>query len=83
MSQTPPDIKDFLDKKNTIAVVGVSHDPSKYGNKVFFDLLRAGYRAMAVHKDGGEIEGQPRYPDLASLPDKPDVVCVVVPPPVT
>jgi len=80
MSQTRPDIKAFLDKKNTIAVVGVSHDPAKYGHKVFFDLLRAGYRALAVHKDGGEIEGIPRYPDLASLPQKPDVVCVVVPP---
>jgi len=83
MSPAQTDPKAFLDKKNVIAVVGVSHDASKYGNKVFFDLLRAGYRVLAVHKDGGEIDGAPRYPDLASLPQKPDVVCVVVPPAVT
>ncbi len=76
-------IQEFLDKNNVFAVVGVSLDPNKYGHKVFFDLFNAGYRVFAVHPEGGEVNGQPRYKNLASLPEKPDVVSVVVPPPVT
>ena len=76
-------IQEFLDKNNVLAVVGVSLDLNKYGHKVFFDLLNAGYKVYAVHPDGGEVRGQPRYQDLASLPEKPDVVSVVVPPAVT
>ena len=76
-------IASFLDKQNIIAVVGVSDSPSKYGNRVFFDLLGAGYKTYAVHPDGGTIGGQKRYPDLRSLPERPDVVDIVVPPAVT
>ena len=50
---------------------------------MFLDLVAAGYTAFAVHPSGGEVEGRPRYPDLASLPSKPDVVSLVVPPAVT
>ena len=76
-------IKEFLDKKNIIAVVGVSTDPKKYGNKVFFDLLESGYKVYAIHKDEGAIDGHVRYPDLKSLPEKPDVVNIVVHPNIT
>ncbi len=76
-------IQEFLDKNNVFAVVGVSLKPDKYGHKVFFDLFGAGYKVYAIHPDGGEVGGQPRYQDLASLPEKPDVACLVVPPPVT
>ena len=80
MSEDTSDVRTFLDKRNVIAVVGVSHNPEKYGNRVFFDLLHAGYNTYAVHRDGGMIGEHPRYADLTSLPEKPDVVNVVVPP---
>ncbi len=73
-------VNEFLDKKNIFAVVGVSSDASKYGHKVFMDLLKAGYQVYAVHPAGGEINGHQRYGSLAELPLKPDVVSVVVPP---
>lgn len=76
-------INEFLDKKNIIAVVGVSSNPQKYGNRVFFDLLENGYKVYAVHKDGGTIKEHVRYPNLKSLPEKPDVVNIVVSPDVT
>ena len=76
-------VSDFLAKNNVIAVVGVSRNPEKYGNKVFFDLLEAGYKVYAIHRDGGAIGEHKRYPDLASLPETPDVVNVVVPSVVT
>ena len=76
-------IKEFLDKKNIIAVVGVSSNPQKYGNRVFFNLLENGYKVYAVHNDGGTIDRYTRYPNLKSLPEKPDVANIVVPPDIT
>jgi predicted CoA-binding protein len=73
----------FLDKKKSIAVVGVSSDPTKYGHKVFFDLLGKGYRVYAVHSDGGEVNGHTRYVHIGDVPEVPSVVTTVVPPAVT
>ncbi len=66
-----------------IAVVGVSSDPSKYGHRVFRDLLVAGYPVFAVNPKGGTIEHQIVYPNLAALPTIPQVVITVVKPEVT
>ena len=76
-------IKEFLDKKNIFAVVGVSLNENKYGNKVFRDLLESGYRVYPIHPDKGMIRNQKRYDSLLSLPKKADVVCLVVPPTVS
>lgn len=65
------------------AVVGASTNPEKYGNRIFRTLRSAGYTVYGVNAGGGEIDGQTLYPSLAALPQKPQVVDLVVPPPVT
>jgi predicted CoA-binding protein len=75
-------ISDFVNRR-VWAVVGASQDRSKYGNRVFRALRDAGYTVYPVNPKGGEIEGSKVYPDLASLPERPDVVDTVVPPAVT
>lgn len=65
------------------AVVGVSHNPRKFGHIIFHDLRRAGYEVQAVGREGGELDGTPLYASLAHLPEPPEVVNVVVPPKVT
>ena len=65
------------------AVVGASNDPRKYGNMIFRDLTRAGYRVYGVNPKGGEIDGVALYVSLDTLPEKPQVVDMVVPPAVT
>ncbi len=72
-------IREFTDLR-VWAVVGASTNASKYGHKIFRDLRNAGYTVYGVNPGGGEIDGQSLYPDLASLPEKPDVVDLVVPP---
>lgn len=62
------------------AVIGVSADREKYGNKIYRDLRHSGYKVYGVNPKLAEIEGDPCYPDLASLPEKPAVVDMVVPP---
>lgn len=66
-----------------VAVVGASRDRAKFGYKVLMDLTGAGYEAYGVNPSCGDIEGVPCYPDLASLPRKPQLVIAVVPPKVT
>lgn len=76
-------IREILERKNVIAVVGASRDPEKYGHQVYRDLKEAGYAVYPVNPNAAEILGDRCYPDLKSLPVKPDVVNVVVPPEVT
>ena len=75
-------IQDFVNRR-VWAVVGVSHDPAKYGHRIFRSLRASGYIVYGVNPKGGEVDGQPLYRALADLPEKVEVVDVVVPPPVT
>jgi len=75
-------IRDFVNRR-VWAVVGVSHDRAKYGNRIFRDLRRAGYVVYGVNPRGGEVDGQALYPSLAGLPDDVEVLDVVVPPEMT
>ena len=76
-------INEFLDKRNVFAVVGVSKDSKKYGNKVYFDLKRAGYTVYPVNPNTNKVSGDKCYPRLRNLPTLPDVVDIVVPPKTT
>ena len=66
-----------------IAVVGVSDDASKYGHRIFRDLLKAGYPVKGVNPKGGFVLGNNIYKDLADIERKPDLVITVVPPAAT
>lgn len=76
-------IDEFLDKRNVFAVVGVSKESEKYGNKVYFDLKRAGYTVYPVNPNAINISGNRCYSNLRNLPTLPDVVDIVVPPKIT
>jgi predicted CoA-binding protein len=76
-------VNEFLNKKNIFAVVGVSKKSEKYGNKVYFDLKRAGYKVYAVNPNASRILNDICYPNLKNLPTTPDVVDIVVPPKIT
>ena len=76
-------INEFLDMRNVFAVIGVSKNKEKYGNKVYFDLKDAGYAVYPINPNVSKISGDRCYPKLRNLPLKPDVVDIVVPPKVT
>lgn len=63
------------------AVFGVSlTDPSKYGSRIFKDLLAAGYTVYAVNPKGGTLFGKTVYPALADIPCEIYGAILVVPP---
>lgn len=73
-------IYEFI-KQPVWSVVGASTNPEKFGNIIFRNLLHKGYRVYGVNRRQGAIEDHQFYPNLSSLPEKPDVVDIVVPPP--
>lgn len=64
----------------TVAVVGATDSPGKYGGIIYRDLKRRGVKVLAVNPHRSEVDGDPAYPDLRSLPVEPDIVNMVVPP---
>lgn len=79
MSSVPDAIQDFLDQER-LAVVGVSRDPRQPANHIFRRLKETGHRVWAVNGSAEEVEGEPCYPDLKSLPEAVEGVVLAVPP---
>ena len=76
-------IADLTDPATTVAVVGATDEPGKYGGRIYRNLKGKGFTVYAVNPSRDTVDGDPCYPDLASLPAPPTIVDVVVPPPVT
>jgi predicted CoA-binding protein len=52
-----------------IAVTGVSRSPKSHGSNIVYRRLRErGYQVFAVNPNAQEVEGDPCYPDLRSIP---------------
>ena len=65
----------------TIAIVGASSDPHKFGNKAVKAYLKQGYEVYPVNPKGGEIAGCQVYPSVADVPvERLDRITVYLPP---
>lgn len=67
-------------KKKVWAVVGASENSSKYGSSIFKKLKSKGYTVYPVSPNYETIYGEVCYKDLSSIPEKPDVLDMVVSP---
>jgi uncharacterized protein len=72
--------EEIMLEKKVWAVVGVSPDPEKYANRIFLRLKAKNYEVYPVNPMYEEVEGEVCYPNLASLPQKPAVINMVVSP---
>jgi len=82
MSKIDTLVKDFLAQKK-IAVVGVSQKRDTGCNSNYAKFKSAGYRVFAVSPHASTFDGDPCYPDLKSIPEKPDAVFILANPRVT
>ena len=75
-----PDAKErlgILRAAKSVAIVGASPNPARSSSFVGTYLLQSSdYRVYFVNPKADEILGQKAYPDLASLPEVPDIVDV-------
>ncbi len=70
-------------KNKNIAIIGVSTNPTKYGHKIFRDLIKAEFRVTGVNPSNGEIFNRKIYKSLREVEPLPDLVITVVPPEIT
>lgn len=68
----------ILRTARTIAVVGLSPDPSRPSHAIGRYLVASGYRVLPVNPAAVEVLGLRSYPDLASIPSDVEVDVVDV-----
>lgn len=82
MSKLKDMVADFLAQEK-IAVVGVSDQRDTGCNLNYRKFKDNGYNVYAVNPRISDFEGDPCYPDLKSIPEKPDAVFILARPQVT
>jgi predicted CoA-binding protein len=71
---------EFLAKKR-VAVTGVSREADGHGGNVVYQRLRdRGYEVFAVNPNAEEVEGDPCYHDLRSIPGGVEAVVIATRP---
>ena len=73
-------IESLKNKSNSIALIGSSNDPRKYGNKILLDLTKKGYTVYPVNKKEKKIEGLKAYKNVEMLEEIPSIINFVIPP---
>ncbi len=65
----------------SVAVVGASRDPAKWGHMLARGALEGEHRRSVylVNRSGGEILGRPAFRSLDELPAAPELVAIAVP----
>ena len=76
--QNPPEdeIRTLLARVRTIAVVGLSPQPSRPSHGVSKSMQRFGYRIIPVRPAVDDVLGERAYASLKDLLEKPDLVDV-------
>ena len=67
----------------SVAVIGASRRRGTVGRSVLDNIRTGGYqgRLFAVNPNARQVSGIPCVPDVASLPETPDLALIAVPPP--
>ena len=69
-------ILEILQNSKTIAVVGLSANPSRASHGVAAYMQAAGYRIIPVNPNESEVLGEKSYVRLEDVPEKVDIVNV-------
>ncbi len=67
----------------TVAVIGASANPNKYGNKAVKAYLQRGYTVYPINHKEKEILGLKVYESIKDVPTRLDIVSVYLPPQIT
>jgi len=76
-----PDIKEILDKNKTIAMIGVSKDPTKPSTIVMKRMQEYGFRVIPVNPraKGEKILGEEVFEKITDIKEKVEIVDVFRP----
>jgi uncharacterized protein len=79
MSTLEEAAQDFLAQRR-IAVAGVSRKGDTAANIIYKKLRDSGYDVFPINPLAKEVEGDPCYPDLATIPGGVDGLVIATPP---
>lgn len=81
-SQRPSDISFFFEPKS-VAVVGATDNPLKFGHYIPLNLIDLGFKGKVypVNLKADKVLGLKAYPRVDLIPDEVDVVAIIVPAP--
>lgn len=82
MMHLMPEFFENLFQPRSVAIVGTSQDPQKWGFHILLNVLKGQYtgRVFAVNPRGSEILGVRVYPSIAQIPEPVDLAVLVAPP---
>jgi predicted CoA-binding protein len=63
----------------SIAVIGATDRPAKYGGIIYRDLKRKGYRVFGVNPYRETVDGDPCWKTVLDLPETPSIADFVIP----
>ena len=74
------DIKPLVAPRS-IAVIGASANPTKSGGVLFNNLIKGDFKGplYPINRSAPEVMGKKAYPVLADVPEKVDLVYIVLP----
>lgn len=74
-------IKENTLSPKSIAIVGASQDKEKIGNVILRNLITGGYngKIFPINPKYKEVEGKECFPDILSIRDSIEMVCIAVP----
>ncbi|MFX0080066.1 MAG: acetate--CoA ligase family protein [Candidatus Hermodarchaeota archaeon] len=72
---------DFFFEPSSVAVVGASRSPVKFGHFLLMNLLDLGFKGKvyAVNPNAEEVLGVRTYPKIDSIPGEVEVAAIIVP----
>lgn len=74
------DLTPLLSEPGTsIAVIGATDHPAKYGGIIYRDMKAKGFPVFAVNPNRDTVDGDQCWKTVKDLPEKPTIVVLVVP----
>jgi acetate---CoA ligase (ADP-forming) len=74
------DLQPLFDPRS-VAILGASNDPAKWGNWLARGAMRGAHRrpVYLVNRNAGEVLGERAYASVGDLPEAPELVVIAVP----
>jgi uncharacterized protein len=74
------DLTQLLNAPGTsLAIVGATDHPTKYGSIIYRDMKRKGWRVHAVNPYRETVDGDPCYHRVSDIPEPPTIAVFVIP----
>jgi len=71
----------LLEPGTTLAIIGATDSPGKYGGIIYRDMKKKGFEVFGVNPRRDTVDGDPCYHTVKDLPETPTIAVFVVPAP--